>query len=268
MIERTLTQLNLAQIADSGQCFRLLQRGPGRFRLIAAGRVLDLAQEGRRVSFHCTEEEFQTIWVPYFDLDTDYGAFLRSIPADDVFLTQAARFGEGVRILRQDPWEMLITFLISQQKQIPAIRGCVETLSRRYGTPIGETGEYAFPSPEALASCSLEELRSCALGYRAPYLYAAARSAGDLSQWSSLSDQDLLDHLTGLSGVGPKVANCIMLFGFHRIAAFPRDVWINRVIDRHYGGNFPLERYDGFAGVIQQYLFYYARSGPKGGDAE
>ena len=156
---------------------------------------------------------------------------------------------------------MLVTFIISQRKNIPAIRACVETLCSRYGEPIGTT--YAFPTPAALAEADEEALRACALGYRAGYVLAAAQMADagtlDLSALVSLEDDQLAESLMTVPGVGVKVANCVSLFGYHRIAAFPRDVWMNRVIHEHYRGRFPLYRYKGFAGVMQQYLFYYAR---------
>ena len=271
MYEREIPQFDLRKIADSGQSFRLRETAPGEFEVVARDRVLRMLDRGAsRYAFSCGEDEFRAIWVPYFDLETDYGAFCRLAPPSDRFLSRALRFGDGLRILRQDPWEMLITFLISQRKNIPAIRSSVERLCRRFGEPIGggENVRYAFPTPVALAGRSGEELAACSLGYRTEYVRSAARMVAqgelDLCRAASLSDRELLDLLMTVPGVGPKVANCILLFGFHRIAAFPRDVWINRVIDREYGGDFPLERYDGCAGVIQQYLFYYARSGSRG----
>ena len=129
-------------------------------------------------------------------------------------------------------WEMLVTFIISQRKNIPAIRACVEALCVRYGENLGR--EYAFPTPAALSGAGEEGLRTCALGYRAGYVLAAARlvqtGALDLEALASLGDGELLEALTAVPGVGVKVASCVSLFGYHRIAAFPRDVWINRVV--------------------------------------
>lgn len=252
---------NLKKIADSGQCFRLNQLEPGRFRLTARNRCVELTERADAWALDCPEAEFNALWRGYFDLDADYAAFRAAVPEKDTYLTAAAEFGTGIRILRQDPWEMLVTFIISQRKNIPAIRACVETLCARYGESLGP--EYAFPSPAALSEAGEEGLRACALGYRAGYVLAAAQLVQtgtlDLQTLASLGDQELLEALTVVPGVGVKVANCVSLFGYHRIAAFPRDVWINRVVREHYRGRFPLYRYKGFAGVMQQYLFYYAR---------
>lgn len=258
---------DIAAIAASGQCFRLVRGIAGDWVLTAQGRVLHIAQAGSRAEFFCTDEAFRTVWAPYFDLGTDYGVFRRAVPPSDAFLSAAAQYGRGVRILRQDPWEMLITFILSQRKSIPAIRSCVEALCRRYGAPIpdAEGVRYAFPTPQSLAACGSEGLSACALGYRCGYVQAAARMAAagepDLAALAGLDDAALREQLLRVPGVGPKVANCVMLFGYHRLTGFPRDVWINRILDEVYGGDFPLDAYRGFEGVIQQYLFYYARSG-------
>lgn len=254
-------EFNLEKIADSGQCFRLNRLEPGRFRLTARERCMELTERADAWALDCPTAEFDGLWRSYFDLDTDYAAFRTAVPEKDAYLTAAAKFGTGIRILRQDPWEMLVTFIISQRKNIPAIRTCVEALCDRYGESLGR--EYAFPTPAALYGAGEEGLRTCALGYRAGYVSAAARlvqtGALDLEALASLGDGELLEALIAVPGVGVKVAGCVSLFGYHRIAAFPRDVWINRVVREHYRGRFPLYRYKGFAGVMQQYLFYYAR---------
>lgn len=259
-----ISGLDLEKTAESGQCFRLTPRGAG-WHLAALGRSLDIQpMDGGEFLFSCSEAEYRAVWTDYFDIDADYDMYAEAVPPEDAFLTAAAAFSRGVRILRQDPWETLITFILSQRKNIPAIRRGVEELSRRYGAPIPHTGEFAFPGPGSLASAGEEELRACGLGYRAPYVLAAARMTAEgtlnLDSLKALPDAALLEALTAVPGVGVKVANCVRLFGFHRLGAFPRDVWIERVIQEQYGGSFPLERYAGFAGVIQQYLFFYGRS--------
>ncbi|MDL2319365.1 DNA-3-methyladenine glycosylase 2 family protein [Eubacteriales bacterium OttesenSCG-928-A19] len=266
MTYHTSTHFDLRAIADSGQCFRIIETGEDTFELIHGGVALCVEQAAPgEYRFDCDEDTFRRIWRPYFDLDTDYAAFAAAIPPEDAFLRAAAAYGRGVRILRQDPWEMLVTFIVSQRKNIPAIRRAVETLCERYGEPVPGGARRAFPTPRALAACGEDALRGCALGYRAGYVHAAARmvdsGALDLAALARLDDAVLHAALLAVPGVGPKVASCVMLFGFHRVAAFPRDVWINRVIDCEYGGSFPVERYAGYAGVIQQYMFYYARAG-------
>ena len=264
MVELHTEDLDIVKIAESGQCFRLVRTAPDRFSLTALGRVLsiDALPDGARL--HCSEEEFAVLWRDYFDLDTDYSRFRAAVPEQDSFLFRAAQYGRGIRILRQDPWEMLITFIVSQRKNIPAIQRSVELLSRKCGSELAD-GCFAFPGPEQLAELTAEELAACSLGYRAGYVHAAAALVADgtldLTHLHTRRDCDLLQALTAVPGVGPKVANCVSLFGYHRLTGFPRDVWINRMIDAEYGGEFPLERYAGFEGVIQQYIFYYARSG-------
>lgn len=253
---------NISKIAASGQCFRLTADAPDEFTLIARDRMLRIFSRENGAALDCSREEFSAVWRDYFDLDTDYRRFRRAVAPEDVYLAEAVRRGRGIRILRQEPWEMLVTFLISQRKNIPAIRRSVELLCRACGEPLGE-GRFAFPAPGRVAELSAEELSACSLGYRAGYIHqAACLTAGgglDLKRLAQMDDGAVLDALLQVPGVGPKVANCVLLFGFHRLAGFPRDVWINRVVEEQYRGSFPLERYEGFAGVIQQYLFFHAR---------
>ena len=253
---------NLIKIADSGQCFRMDQIENGNWSVIALDHYCEAVVEDLgTVTVYCADDE-NGFWKEYFDLDTDYAQFRRSADKEDPFLCSAVEFGKGIRILKQDPWEMLITFIISQRKNIPAIKSCVEKLCSRWGKEIRE-GIYAFPTPEELSRAALSELCDCSLGYRAEYVYLAAKAVNsgelDLDRLKTLSDDDLMSELLKLKGVGVKVANCVSLFGFYRIAAFPIDVWIDRVQKSFYSGHFPVEKYHGYAGIMQQYIFYYAR---------
>lgn len=256
--------LNLSAIADSGQCFRWRRQGNG-YVIPALGRVLRIRETpGGALELHCTEEEYALLWRAYFDLDTDYGAMAAVLPREDGYLRAAAAYGRGIRILRQDPWETLVTFLISQRKNIPAIRQAVEKLCLTVGRVI-ETDEegplYAFPSPAELKRLGEDGLRACGLGYRAPYVLRAAEvfSGEDLNGFCSLDDEALLQALCALHGVGPKIAKCVMLFGFHRLNAFPVDVWIQRVEEKRYPGGIHPEQFAPFAGVMQQYMYAYER---------
>lgn len=249
---------DIKKIADSGQAFRITEEITGKWRFIAENKVLRLDEA-------CPEIP-EGFWSSYFDLETDYSVFRKAIPGEDKFLTAAAEYGRGIRILRQDPWEMIITFIISQRKNIPAIKKSVEAVCSLCGDPIeGEPGLFAFPTPRQLASLSEEDLKACSLGYRVPYILKTSRmvaeGAIDLESLRTAGDEELLCRLMELPGIGPKVANCVSLFGYHRIDAFPIDVWIARVIEEQYGGDFPFELYKGFGGVIQQYMFYYGRTG-------
>lgn len=252
---------NIAKIADSGQCFRLNKTAEG-YRLIAHGRVLNITVTDDICHLHCPKED-EPLWHSYFDLDTDYAAFRAAVPPQDDYLCMATAYGRGIRILNQDPWEMLISFIISQRKSIPSIKTSIEALSRRFGEPLGE-GLYAFPSAKSLATAPTEELSACSLGYRTGYVRCAASMVlnGELrlEELRQADDEGLINSLMSVRGVGAKVAHCVSLFGYHRLNAFPRDVWINRVIDTHYNGSFDLSPYLGFAGVIQQYMFFYGRN--------
>ena len=262
MVTVTETCFDLAQIQDSGQCFRLQQMGPGEYRLVALGQVLTLRQRSDCVELDCSQAEFAAYWRDYFDLQTDYAAIRGLIDPQDTYLQAAADYGAGIRILRQDPWEMLVTFLISQRKRIPAIRTAVEKLSCCCGTPLGQEGLFAFPTLEQLAQLSLEQMQDCGLGYRAAYLHQTVQQVlqgPPLVDLARQEDLQLRQCLMRFSGIGEKVADCILLFGYHRLSAFPRDVWINRTLQARYPKGFPLERYAPYEGLMQQYLFYYAR---------
>ncbi len=265
MITLNSPDLDIQKIADSGQCFRMEHTGSGRYTLVALGRVLDIDARPDGCALHCTAKQYHDVWRDYFDIDTDYAAFRAAVPHTDSFLTRASQAGRGIRILRQDAWEMLITFIISQRKSIPAIRRCVQQLAVCAGRPIRHAGQvyHAFPTPRNLARLSSQQLAACGLGYRAGYVHEAARLAAsgrlNLPGLSAADDETLRQALLAVPGVGEKVANCVMLFGFHRLQGFPKDVWINRVIDEEYGGCFDLAPYAGFEGVMQQYMFYYGR---------
>ena len=270
--------LDMKKIADSGQIFRF-NVYDDEFSLVAGDKLLFIKEDKNGYILSCSEKEFNEFWLDYFDLSLDYGDFEKNIPETDVFLKDAAKYSYGIMILNQDKWEMLISFIISQRKSIPAIKSSIEKLAKVYGKKIdmkipefiknidADTEFYTFPTPKELANADIEALNACSLGYRSPYIEASAKAVYrkdiDLNAIDSLDDEELLKALMSLKGVGIKVANCVALFGYHRIAAFPIDVWIKRMIDEHYDGEFPLELYKGYAGVIQQYIFYYGRESAK-----
>ena len=265
MLTLNTPNLSLNAIAASGQCFRWTPMENG-CRIVAHGRVLHARQVGpEKLALDCGAAE-KALWRDYFDLDTDYAAIIGAIPPEDAYLRAAAEYGQGIRILRQDPWEVLITFILSQRKSIPAIRQAVERLCAAAGEEIGSEEVmplYAFPSPEALARLNDTALQRCGLGYRAPYVHrtACAFAEGRLTAagLETLPDDDLFSALCGLYGVGRKIAHCVLLFGFHRMNAFPVDVWMQRVGAAHYPGGIPLAEYAPWAGVMQQYMFAYER---------
>ena len=281
---QTIDCLDLKQIADSGQCFRMLPSPAGGYTIVSGGRLLRVSQEGNRVSFDCPQEDLSA-WLTYFDCTTDYAAILTSVDPDDNYLRAAAAAGRGIRILRQDPWEMIITFVISQQKTIPCIRRLVEDISRRWGQKIADGDDknsavYSFPTPKELARASLEDLLDLKLGNRAKYIHRLSQHAAagtlDLKKLETMEYGQAMEYLTGFYGIGKKVANCVCLFGLHHIEAFPVDTWIEKILLREYFSAKKYRRtpknrlydtiladhfgrYGGYAGVLQQYIFYYER---------
>ncbi|NLC18639.1 MAG: DNA glycosylase [Clostridiales bacterium] len=263
---------SLRQIADSGQCFRMNRTddmdGKESYYLIAYGRYLRLTQlDENTVMLGCSEEEYHQLWKSYFDLDYDYGRIISEIQSgDDEFLKKAVEYGKGIRILRQEAFEVLISFIISQNKNIPAIKNCIEAICACFGerrmSPDGAV-YYTFPEPEVLASADKQLLRSLKTGYRDEYIIRASKAVVegslDLDRLCYCSYEEAVISLKQVYGIGDKVANCIALFGLHQIDGFPVDVWIKRVIDEIYGGSFPKEKYRGYAGIVQQYMFYYMR---------
>lgn len=256
------------RIADSGQCFRWCRTDERSWRIIAGDACLHLTSLGdQRFSLDCTEEEYGDFWQDYFDLQEDYQAIrCRIDPERDPFLWQAAEHEKGIRILRQDPWEMLITFIISQNKNIPGIRRCVEALAGCCGrTRMDAAGrEYrCFPEPEAIAALSEQALAACRLGYRWKYVHAAAEAVVngsiDLRRLKDADEETTISALTELFGVGVKVANCVSLFGLHHVDAFPIDVWMKRILAEQYPDGYPYETYSPYNGIYQQYMFAWYR---------
>jgi len=265
---------DLARIADSGQCFRWERRGEG-WRILSGSDCLYIAPlGGGAYELDCGEDALDALWRDYFDLKESYAAIRGRIDPDaDPYLWAAAEGEQGIRILRQDPWETLVSFLISQNRNIPAIRRSIERLAAVCGDERRDAAGrpyFAFPTPEAVAALGEEDLRACALGYRAPYVRTAARAvldgALDLAALQNAGEAETMAALTGLFGVGVKVASCVSLFGLHHLDSFPRDVWIKRILAREYPGGWPFGAYAPYNGVCQQYMFAYERSRAGKGD--
>lgn len=264
----TAREMHLEKIAESGQCFRWERLGDGAFRIPHKNACLTIRPLGAgRFSLDCPEEEFNALWKPYFDLETDYAFINGRIDAgDDPFLYASMTDQRGIRILRQDAWEMLITSIITQNRNIPAIQRSVALLCALGGerkTDRAGNAYFTFPTPAQLCAMDGESLRQCRLGYRESYVRKAAESVCSgalcLKSLSSLPDEACREVLLRQYGIGEKVAACVMLFGLHRLNAFPRDVWMNRVLMAQYPSGFPFDRYAPYNGVYQQYLFAYYR---------
>ena len=253
---------SLKKIMESGQCFRVAEMDDGWYRFITLRHVLYIRQTGEcEYEVKCTWEEWENIWTPYFDLNRNYASLRASIPEKDSFLSKAAEEGQGIRILRQNPWETLITFIISQRKSIPAIKSAVENLAERGGDVLRTPFEtvYAFPDAVRMASFDEKLLTECRLGYRVPYVLSAIGNPIDPEEAAALNDEELIRRLETVKGVGIKVAGCVALFAYGRMGVAPVDTWIGKIIKSQYGGCCPFRDYRGAAGLYQQYMFYYAQ---------
>ena len=272
MVTVKCNELNLGQICDSGQCFRM-RRLPtedeaGLYEIIATDCRLTARQLDDGVELDCDEMEYERFWRSYFDIEsgTDYAAIIASVDPADEYLTGVARAGSGIRILRQDLWEMIVTFLISQQNNIPRIHKCIDNICREYGgfKTVDADGYYTFPTPEDLAGLEEDDLMPCNLGYRSKYVVRAARSVVegtlDLDAIRRMDHESARTELLTVFGIGAKVAECICLFALHHLDSFPIDTHIRQVLEREYGTaydkDFPFDRYHDHLGVIQQYMFY------------
>ena len=264
MTERTIPDFDLDQIARSGQCFRFRPLGERHYALVAGGRYLEVSQQGQTVRFDCPEDEFEAVWRPYFDLDADYGRYKSAVAKRDKYLQSAIAAAGGLRILRQELWETIACFIISQQNNIRRIRRNVQFLAKRYGRRcVSDEGKvyYSFPSPGELARATEADLRTGGLGYRSRYIRKTVEmilgGQVDLKALEGMDYPSAKAELMRLCGVGGKVADCICLFALHHLEAFPVDTHIKKVLEEQYPEGFPFERYAGFQGVLQQYIFYY-----------
>lgn len=254
---------DINKIAKSGQCFRMYETSCNEYVVIAFGKYLKIKQTNQEILFGCNESEYQKIWRSYFDLDLDYQKIENSIDPKDKYLKQAQKHASGIRILQQDLWEMIVTFIISQQSNIKRIQKTVENLSQKFGSQSvaqDQTVFYAFPSPSQLKDVTEQELRDENLGYRAPYIVDTVQKVLkkelDLEKLKTLPYQKAKEELMNCHGIGMKVADCICLFGLHHLEAFPMDTHINYVLKNYYKQGFPMEKYEKTLGIIQQYMFY------------
>ena len=251
---------DLAATLDCGQAFRWEQVEEDAFRGIALGRLLEIRRKGEDVILYGVGgEEFHTRWKLYFDLDRDYGKLKRSLRRDPV-LRQAVDFAPGIRVLRQNGWEALCSFIMSQNNNIARNKGMIDRLCRLAGEEI--PGGYAFPTPERLAGLTVEDLAPARCGFRAKYILDAAKALCEkrvcLNQAARLPLPEAREMLMRIYGVGPKVADCALLYGLGRVDCVPMDVWMKRVMERWFPDGLP-EWAEKTGGIAQQYLFHYAR---------
>ena len=263
-------------IFTCGQAFRWYEESDGSFTTVHLGRVLNVLNEKDRVIFKGTNlKEFDEIWMDYFDLNTDYKE-IRKVLSNNEILPKAMEYGEGIRILNQNHFEMLISFIISANNMIPRIKKSIEVISMRYGKFICEDENrkyYSFPTVEELSRATVEDLREFAkVGFRDKRIFDTVNmilnEKIDLDNFENLETDILREELLKFSGVGNKVADCIMLFSYKRGEVFPVDVWIKRVMEELFiKKETPVKKiskeadriFGKYAGYAQQYLFYYGR---------
>ncbi len=285
MLVKEINFFSPSKIAASGQAFRINIIDDTRTELTACGRYLQIADLGNnRYAFSCDDKEFNDIWFDYFDLGRDYEEIVSEV-SDDDYLISSIEYGYGIRILKQESFETLLSYIISQRRSIPSIKTSVEKLCSTFGrrislesiekelqnpdTPFAsplKNKYYAFPSPKDLKEATTEDFAKLGTGYRAQYLACAVNDilSGkiDLETLSQTTDEDLFTVLTSMYGVGKKVADCTMLFGFGRTGRFPIDVWMQRILDKYYRGKFDTSPYPDTAGIMQQFMFFYERTRP------
>ncbi|MBP5198888.1 MAG: 8-oxoguanine DNA glycosylase [Lachnospiraceae bacterium] len=265
MIQMHIPNLNLRQIAESGQAFRWVKADENTYSVISAGKFLTIKEDGEDFTFSCSQKEWDEYWSTYFDMETDYVAIGSLIEkSGDEHLLKAYKEGKGVRILKQDLWEIIVTFMISQNNNIARITKSVAALCEAAGKKT--CGGYAFPKPGEVDP-EVFEKKELGFGYRAEYLREIYDFAAGNPQWmeklKGLSYEEAMEELLLRKGIGKKVANCICLFGLHHVDAFPIDTHVKQLLEKYYPNGFDFEYFKGVAGIIQQYLFYYELRHPE-----
>ena len=264
-------------IFECGQCFRWNKQENNSYTGIVKNNVINVKKENERVIFtgNCNED-IKTICIDYFDLNKNYENIKTELSKIDNYLANSIKYGNGIRILHQDLWETLISFIISANNNIPRIKTIIERISKTYGNKLifQDKEYYAFPTPEELANVTVQDFRNLGLGFRDVRVYETVqktlRKEIDLKELEKEENiETLRNKLLEIPGVGPKVADCIMLFSLKKYEVFPVDVWVRRVISELYFENieqkpqtiqkFAKEQYGNLAGLAQQYLFYWRR---------
>lgn len=264
-------------IFECGQCFRWNKEEDSSYTGIFKNNVINVKKENNSVIFTgICEGDIKEICEEYFDLNTNYEEIKTKLSKIDEYLENSIKYGQGIRILKQDLWETLISFIISANNNIPRIKTIIERISKKYGNKIEFRGKelYTFPTPKEMENASVQDFRDLGLGFRDVRIYETVqktlRNEIDLEKIKNEKKVDALkEALLEIPGVGPKVADCIMLFSLEKYQVFPVDVWVRRVISELYFENkkqqpktiqkFAKEHYGNLAGLAQQYLFYWRR---------
>lgn len=278
IVFKNVRDFELNHTFDCGQCFRWNEDIDGSYIGVACGRVVRIIKKEENIYIKGGLPQDKSFWINYFDLNLDYGMIKDELSKDEI-LKVAVKHGGGIRILNQEPFEIVISFIISANNRILMIKRAVENISRKFGEKIEFEGNtyYSFPTPESLSKASVEEIEGC--GFRAPYIVESTKAITQgifqLEKVKNLTLAAAQLELVKLKGVGPKVADCILLFSMNKNEAFPVDVWVKRIMQYFYLApdvslkkirDFGMEKFGENAGIAQQYLFYYARERKMGID--
>jgi N-glycosylase/DNA lyase len=280
VIIKEVKNFELNHIFDCGQCFRWNRQENGNYIGVAFGRVIEVGKKGKDIYIYNTSiEETEAIWIDYFDLKRDYSAIKDELSKDS-YLKLSVEFGNGIRLLRQEPFEIIVSFIISANNRIPMIKKCINNISEKWGKKVKYKDKtyYSFPEVSELSKASVEELEACSTGFRAKYIkdtvekiFSNAKNPKDeydIDFINAQNDDECHKTLCNFMGIGPKVADCIMLFSMQKYSAFPVDVWVKRAMMHFYVApdvslkkirEFGRNRFGNLSGFAQQYLFYYAR---------
>ena len=257
--------LDLEQALDCGQSFRWEKQDDGSFSGVAFDKYVNISLDGTDMIIKNAVEDDRELWFDYFDLALDYGKIREDISGIHPVLKEAAKYAPGIRILRQEPYEALCTFIISQNNNIKRIKGIVGRLCENFGDEI-EDGIYGFPSAERLAELTPDDLAPLRAGFRNRYIIDSAKKVAsgevDLELCKTADYETSRAELMKITGVGVKVADCTLLFGMHRVEAFPIDVWMKRAMEKLFPGMTAAE-FGEYAGIAQQYIFHYSRMHPE-----
>lgn len=267
VVVHNVTALNLSETLDCGQSFRWIENTDKTFTGVAYNKVITVAINGTDfIIKNSTIDDFENIWKDYFDLRLDYNKIRKEISEIHPILKEASEYASGIRILQQEPWEALCTFIISQNNNIKRIKGIVERLCESFGDKIEGTELYTFPTAQKLSQLSPEDLSPIRAGFRNKYIIDAAQKVAsaevNFDICKNMPYDNARNELCKIKGVGVKVADCTLLFGFHRIEAFPVDVWMKRAMEKLFP-NMTVKDFGPYAGIAQQYIYHYSRMHPE-----
>lgn len=276
VILNNIKNFSIEQIAESGQAFRWEKSDDGSYIIVAFNKAISVVQDDNQIIIKgIDKKEYEENWKSYFALDQNYLEIIKSLNGKDDNLDKAIDYGKGIRILNQDLWEIIISFIISANNNIPRIKNSIAKLSEKYGKFLREINGkkyYSFPTPIELSKASIDDLRSCGLGYRDKYIYKTTKKIingeVNLDYIKEMNTQEARKELKKLTGVGNKVADCILLFSCKKMDVFPVDTWVKKILKEYYQfedkniksiNKFVKEYFGDYPGIAQQYLFYYIR---------